>query len=69
MSRFPRINSDFALLDIKRGRKALLKHLDEHGPQEVVVTMTLNRAWGNDDGVSIEFQADVANIKHVGGAS
>lgn len=63
MAKLPKIQSDFALLDVKRGRKALARHLAKHGPQEVVVKMTLRRVWGNDDGTSIEFQADVTDVR------
>jgi hypothetical protein len=66
MIKFPKLKSDFALLDVKRGRFALRRFLKKNGPQTVTVTMTLLYDAGNDDGESIEFAADVHKVT-VGG--
>jgi len=64
MSKFPKIKSDFAILDVKRGKVALGRYLKKHGPQTVTVVMTLNYQAGNDDGESIEYAADVLSVSH-----
>lgn len=61
--KFPRIKSDFALLDVKMGRFALRRYLKENGPQTVTVTMSILYDAGNNDGTSIEFAADVLEVK------
>lgn len=61
--KFPKLQSDFAILDVKRGRFALSKYLKKHGPKTVTVTMTLNYEVGKDDGESIEFAADVLRVE------
>lgn len=33
----PELLSDFALLDVKKGRHALAKHLKKHGPIKVLI--------------------------------
>jgi hypothetical protein len=62
----PRISSTFAILDIERGRKALAKHLDRHGPVRVLIEAVITGPYGYDDGVSIEFCADVVSVEVVG---
>lgn len=65
--------STFALLDVKKGRKALAKTLavNEHSPiphpVRVVILGTLQdgRAWSHDDGTSIEFAVDVEHVYQV----
>lgn len=59
------IDSDFALLDIKRGRKKIAKRLEKSGPIEVLILGTIDRAWGNDDGTSIEFEMTVKSVQEV----
>ena len=59
MSKAPRITSHFALLDVEKGRKALLKHIAKHGPVPVTIHGVIDCAWGGDDGTSIEFSCDV----------
>ena len=63
MGRFPKMQSDFALLDVKRGRYALKRYLKANGPQKVLVEMTIQYPAGNDDGTSIEFVADVLSVR------
>ena len=46
-----KLTSDFALLDVKKGRKALAKHFsDKKGPIPVVIHAEIIRRFGDDDG-------------------
>jgi hypothetical protein len=59
------ITSAFALLDVKKGRRELLKYLGyEPSGKRVSVTITccISHAWGSDDGTSIEFAVDVGEV-------
>ena len=67
-----KIQSDFALLDVKKGRKALFKLLgpSPSGPKpnedkkvRVTITGYIVGAWGDDDGTSREFQVDVDSVE------
>jgi hypothetical protein len=65
MAKLPtKITSEFALLDVKVGRRALSKYLR---PQSMRVPVTirgfLEYSWSDDDGESIEFAVDVASVK------
>lgn len=53
--------SDFMLLDVKRGRSKLAKHIAAGGKVDVWIKATIEGASGigRDDGVSIEFAAQV----------
>ena len=57
------INSEFALLDVKRGRVELARRINR-GDNRIPVTIRgyITDVWGNDDGTSIEFQVDVASV-------
>ena len=55
--------SDYALLDVKRGRSALEKRLVGGGKVRVLVEMTVDYAYGSDDGVSQEFVCSVRSVK------
>lgn len=55
----PLLQSGFAILDIKRGRKKLAKLLAKDGSVDVVIYGTIRMAWGDDDGESQEFEVDV----------
>lgn len=57
-----KITSDFAILDVKKGRNKLLKHIDNGGVIEVVIRGTIDSCWSNDDGISREFQVDVTDV-------
>lgn len=62
--------SEFAILDVKRGRKSLLKEIQRRkrtgdAQIEVLIRGTLQGPWGSDDGVSIEFQVDVEEVEVV----
>lgn len=58
--------SDFAILDVKNGRAALSRRLLAGEKVDVWIKATLQNhpgAIGRDDGVSIEFSADVHSVK------
>jgi hypothetical protein len=68
--KLPKIKSEFALLDVTTGRKALAKIMppgsqslpkDERIP--VTIKGFISHRWGGDDGISIEFGVDVSSIK------
>jgi len=68
----PKIGSDFAILDVKKGRRALAKHFDpapKLGPcppeLRIPVTITgyVDRQHSRDDGTSIEFAVCVESVK------
>jgi len=56
-----KIQSNFALLDVKHGRKGLEKALSK-GPIPVTITGNLTGVWGNDDGESVEFEVEVTKV-------
>ncbi len=64
------IKSNFAILDVKKGRKRLAKELHcecglGHSGYRIPVTITgfIVGAWGHDDGESREFQIEVAGVE------
>lgn len=68
----PKITSDFAVLDVKQGRRALAKHFApvptlEVCPPElripVTITGYIDRQHSRDDGISIEFAVCVEKVK------
>ena len=64
--------SEFMLLDVKNGRAALAKRLLAGEKVDVWIKATLQNhpsSIGNDDGVSIEFAADVQSVKVAGNGS
>lgn len=67
----PKLGSDFAILDVKVGRKALARHFKgapRCGPcperLRIPVTITgyIDGVWGGDDGVSQEFTVQVEKV-------
>ncbi|MTK63211.1 MAG: hypothetical protein F8N15_01405 [Methanobacterium sp.] len=67
------IKSDFAILDVKKGRKALFRRLNytPNGPRanedrrvSVVIVGYIVGAHGGDDGVSREFEVEVTEVRH-----
>jgi hypothetical protein len=67
----PKIKSDFAILDVKAGRRVLAKHfaarpLTGDCPQELRIPVLIYGhivgVWGRDDGISQEFHVDVSKI-------
>jgi hypothetical protein len=68
------IKSDFAILDVKAGRKALAKHFESRPligpcpePMRVYVKIEgyIDAIWSGDDTVSQEFSVDVQNVQIV----
>lgn len=71
MTALPKITSNFALLDVEKGRKALAKHFEGRPkfgecPEEMRIPVTihgyLDCQWGNDDGTSTEFAVIVEKL-------
>lgn len=60
------ITSDFAILDVKKGRKKLAKYFADGGkPIPVMIAATIDYASGGDDGISIEFALNVHALAKV----
>jgi hypothetical protein len=64
-----KLQSDFALLDVKHGRVGLLKKVGTGGdlPENpntvpVIIHGHIDYAWGDDDGVSREFAVIVDRV-------
>lgn len=65
-----KVTSNFAIVDIKKGRKKLYDSLPEN-PRlgepvtgiPVVITGYIVGTWGRDDGVSREFEIQVDSVK------
>lgn len=55
--------SDFAILDVKAGRKALAKRIARGEQVRVLIDMVIECQHGNDDGVSIEFNGHVQSVR------
>jgi hypothetical protein len=54
----------FAILDVKRGRKALRKLVKDHKLKiPVTIKGFITGDWSGDDSVSIEFSVDVTSHK------
>ena len=64
-----KIESDFAILDVKRGRSKLDKLCNTgHGmnpPLEVLIRGKITGRWGQSDGISQEFQVEVESVEVV----
>lgn len=65
-----KLESDFALLDVKRGRKALAKRMPPGSnslPKDKRIPVTIrgyiSHRHGADDGTSIEFGVDVTSVR------
>ena len=68
------ITSDFAILDVKAGRKTLAKHFEKRPvmgecpePMRVYVKIEgyIDAIWSSDDTVSREFSVNVQNVQIV----
>lgn len=62
MSKDPKFTSDFAILDVKHGRKALAKHIKAGATVPVTIQAEIVRQWSGDDGTSIEFELKVLKV-------
>ena len=65
MTKKIRVQSNFAILDVKRGHKTLTKELNKGNAVEVVVTGNLVGEYGSFDGMSVEFEIDVGSVECV----
>ena len=61
----PTISSNFALLDVMRGRKALATQIKKGRTFRVQIDMEIEAVHGNDDGVSIEFSGTVEKVTYL----
>lgn len=57
------IASDFLILDVKSGRKALAKHIAKGGKIRLTIDVELDTQHSGDDGVSIEFSGTVLDMR------
>lgn len=58
-----KIQSEYLLLDVKQGRRALAKKVSGGCKIPVVIHATIDLQHGNDDGGSIEFMAKVQKVE------
>jgi len=66
-----KIESDHAILDVKKGRGALIKAVGGRGTSykitgnvvPVTIRGYVDEAWGRDDGISREFELVVTDVK------
>ncbi len=54
--------SNYAIIDVMKGRKALARRLAKHGPIRATLVVEITDPFGIDDGESIEFNANVISI-------
>ena len=66
------ITSEFAILDVKAGRKTLAKHFEKRPvmgecPEALRIPIKIegyiDAVWGGDDGVSQEFSVTVQDVR------
>lgn len=57
--------SDFAILDVKAGRAALMKRVEGGAKIRVLIEAEIDSVYGHDDGVSREFNCIVHSVKEV----
>jgi hypothetical protein len=57
-----KIDSDFAILDVMRGRAALAKRVAKGERIPVTIRGYLNNVNSHDDGVSIEIALEVTDV-------
>lgn len=68
MTQVLNIKSGFAILDVKAGRAKLHKIVGSSSDAKgvrvpVVIKGFITSAWGNDDGISREFEVEVAGVE------
>jgi len=65
----PEISSDFAILDVTKGRdelnRLLIRRHNSQKPMRVrlLIEADVDWAWGGDDGISREFSLDIVNMR------
>lgn len=71
------ITSDFAILDVRKGRDTLFEYFNKDSykpnkagipdttakPIPIVIKGFIVKDWGNDDGISREFQIQVTDVE------
>ncbi len=59
----PRIDSNVCVLDVEKGRVQLARRVN-NGEKRIPVTIRgyITDIWGNDDGCSIPFTVEVADV-------
>ena len=57
--------SDFAILDVKAGRAALMKRVEAGNKVRILIEAEIDSVYGHDDGVSREFNCIVHSVKEV----
>src|ERR1035437_7281970 len=62
----PIISSDFAVLDVKRGRHRLLRTVQGGAAVPVKIEGVIDGVWGSDDGISNEFSLRITKITPTG---
>lgn len=62
-----KFKSGFLLLDVKAGRKALAKQMARGEKVRVLIEATIDAQASGDDGVSIEFCAEVHSVQEITG--
>lgn len=55
--------SDFAILDVKEGRRGLAAQINAGFKQRVLIEMEIDTQHSADDGTSIEFSGSVKSVK------
>lgn len=61
----PSFKSDFALLDVKKGRGALVKRIKAGEKILLRIDIEIFNIWGSDDGISQEFCCEVKGMKQL----
>ena len=57
-----KLQSTYAMLDVMRGRVGLKKAIERGKAVSVVIEGEISDMFGNDDGVSREFNVDVKRV-------
>ena len=62
-ARVPPFKSNFALLDVETGRKALDRYISKGNKVRIVAEIEIDHVWGNCDGISQEFGCTVKSVR------
>jgi len=65
MSESLKIQSNFAILDVKGGRDELTSKVIKGENVKLYLTVKVIGVWGEDDGVSREFCLDVIDVEEL----
>lgn len=58
-----KLESGLAILDVKAGRRSVNGQLRLGKKIDIVIRGRIDAPWGNDDGVSQEFQVEVDSVE------